>query len=68
MLIPTERYCEHFKKDVTTTVRCTVPAGLNNAIPTRIECSASPNGRCGKCDTCPTLKEALDEARNVTVR
>lgn len=61
-----DRYCEEFDQDVIVTVHYTevVTLGGSGLVPTGIECSGSPNGRCGKCDVCVVLKEAQDDVQN----
>lgn len=64
-----DRYCEEFDHDVIVTVHYTkaVTLGGSGNVPTGIECSGSPNGRCGKCDSCAVLKEAQDDVRSKMV-
>lgn len=61
-----DRYCEEFVQDVIVTVHYkeVVTLGGSVLVPTSIECSGSPNGRCGKCNICSVLKEAQDDVRN----
>ena len=64
--IKTDQYCVEFGKDVIVTVhyKGIVTLGGSGVVPTGIECSGSPNGRCGKCNICSVLKEAQDDIRS----
>lgn len=59
-------FCGELDDDVTVTVhfKKVVTLGGSGNVPTGIECSGSPNGRCGKCDICSVLKEAQDDVRS----
>lgn len=63
--VKSEWFCSKFEKSVDITIHYTKRG--NNRIPTGAECSASPNGHCGKCDTCHVLTEAQNDVRNNTI-
>lgn len=60
--IEDERYCIDLEESVDVTVHY-IPCGRGR-VPTGVECSASPNGRCGKTECCHVLKKAMDDVRN----
>ena len=56
--------CKTFGKKVIASVYYTTTRLFPNAkIPTRVECSGSPNGECGKNNICPVLKAAENKVR-----
>ena len=63
---PLKRRCEDFDKNVIVTVYCkkAVALGGSGPVTTNVECSGSPNGRCGKYNTCSVLRKAEDDVRN----
>lgn len=65
--VKSERYCEYLDEYVYVIVYYTIATTLGGrgAVPIGIECSVSPNGRCGKCNACPLLKEAQNDVRNM---
>ena len=61
-----EQKCKDFNEDVIVTVyyENVVVKGRSGPVPMRAECSGSPNGRCGKYDTCSVLRKAEDDVRH----
>lgn len=68
--LKSKRFCAYLDEHVDVTVHYTIVSvfGTRSAVPTGVECSASFNGRCGKCETCLALKEAQDDVRSKTVQ
>ena len=57
-----ERYCNDLEESVDVTVHYTLCGRV--WVPTGAECSASPNGRCGKAEYCHVLKKAMDDIQS----
>lgn len=64
--VKSDRFCTYLDKNVYVIVYYTIASirGTSSAIPTGVECSASPNGTCGKYEACLALREAEDDVRN----